>query len=181
MAVLDTSFLIYLFDPDVNPPIDPGTNQPVSHCKERVEYLVKGLEQNGENIIIPTPALSEYLVHARDAGVERLRELQNKGVVKLKSFDVLAAVELATLHHEALSRGDKSAGVEQAWQKIKFDHQIVAIAKVHKETTIYSNDQGLHKIATKAKLNPYALYDLDIPPEDTQQKLEFSDAENKQN
>lgn len=173
MAVFDASFLIYLFDTDANPPHDPGTGKLVTHFKERIEYFIKTLEQSGDKVVIPTPALSEYLVRAEEAGVERLHYLQNKAVFQIADFDSLAAVELATLNREAIKKGDKMGGVVEPWQKVKLDRQIVAIAKVAGESVIYSGDPKLHAFAKEAGLQPFSLHDLELPPEDAQQKLEL--------
>ncbi|MEM9624332.1 MAG: hypothetical protein AAF993_22015, partial [Pseudomonadota bacterium] len=97
MAVFDAAFLVYLFDADANPPLDPETGEPVTHLRERIDHLVNQLDQSNEKIIIPTPALSEYLVHAEQAGVDRLHYLQSHGVFQIAEFGALAAVELAAL------------------------------------------------------------------------------------
>lgn len=173
MAVFDTQFLIYLFDPDANMPNDPKTDGPVADGKERIEHLVKKLDQEDERVFIPTPVLSEYLIGARDAGVSRLQLLQNSSVFRFADFDARAAVELATLMREALDRGDKKSGSGQSYQKIKFDHQIVAIARVCGENVIYSGDLSLHSFASQAGLSAVSLWELEPPPRHPQSTLDF--------
>ena len=45
-------------------------------------------------------------------------------------FGTRAAVEAAAAHREAMLAGDKREGSSASWAKVKFDRQIVAIAKV---------------------------------------------------
>ena len=46
MAVFDVSFLILLLHPDANPPIDPETEKPVEHARDRIEHRVATLEKS---------------------------------------------------------------------------------------------------------------------------------------
>ncbi len=177
MAVFDATFLVYLFDTDANPPIDPASGKPVEKMQERIEFLITELEQSGDRVVIPTPSLSEYLVRANEAGVKRLAEIQKSAKFRVVEFGPMAAVELAALTREAIDAGDKKAGVDAPWQKIKLDRQIVAIAKAVGEKAIYSGDPKLHKFAKQAGLEAYGIHDLKIPPEDPQQKLDLGSTE----
>ena len=80
MAVFDATFLVLLLDPEINPPIDPATNQPVTHAKERIEHLINILEQSAGKVVIPTPALSEFLVGAGQASGEYLEIMRKRAV-----------------------------------------------------------------------------------------------------
>jgi predicted nucleic acid-binding protein len=62
-------------------------------------------------------------------------------------FDTRAAIELAVMTRNAIDQGDKRGGVDAPWNKVKFDRQIVAIAKVAGATTIYSDDLQLRTFA----------------------------------
>lgn len=67
--------------------------------------------------------------------------------------------------HGIISRkGGKKAGGNQAYQKVKFDRQIVAVARVHGAHTIYSDDQDLGRFAKNAGLKVVCTWDLPIPP-----------------
>ena len=63
-----------------------------------------------------------------------------------------------------------------AWQKIKVDWQIVAIAKVENVSTIYSDDPDVKSFAETANLNCVSLPELPLPPEEPQQNLPFDGA-----
>ena len=67
MPAFDSSVLLLALDPDVNLPSDTKTNKPVEFAIERVENLIRMCRLRHERIVIPTPALTEVLVHAGDA------------------------------------------------------------------------------------------------------------------
>lgn len=68
MVVFDASFLSLLLNPGSKPPLDPSTQRPVERAPERIEHLVSLLQERGCKIIVPTPALSELLILAGEAG-----------------------------------------------------------------------------------------------------------------
>ena len=65
----------------------------------------------------------------------------------------------------------KGGSQEIAKTKIKFDRQIVAIAKVEGATAVYSDDKNVVAYAREAGLEGYRLADLPEPPEDPQHSL----------
>jgi hypothetical protein len=54
--------------------------------------------------------------------------------------------------------------VEGAWQKVKFDRQIVAIAKVTGCVTIYSNDDDVRRLSEQVAIPTVMLPQLPDPP-----------------
>jgi hypothetical protein len=50
---------------------------------------------------------------------------------------------------------------------VKFDRQIVAVAKVNGAHTIYSDDDDVRKFATKAAMKVIATWDLPVPESKT--------------
>ena len=66
----------------------------------------------------------------------------------------------------ALTRRDKRDGVEGTWAKVKFDRQIVAIAKTFGARSIYSEDKGLRQIAEREGLTALKVADIKIPQKD---------------
>ena len=173
MAVFDVSFLILLLHPDANPPIDPETGEPVEHARDRIEHLVATLEKKKEKVIIPSPALAEFLVKADHARAEYLRIMESKRFLQVSSFDKRAAVELAGMTRKSLSQGDKKGGSDEPYQKVKIDRQIIAIAKVEGEKTLYSNDVALKTFAEHAGIRVVTIAALDLPPESRQQVIDF--------
>jgi predicted nucleic acid-binding protein len=164
MVVFDTSILLFV--------LDENTPASVPRARERVEYLIDRLSDDGERIIVPTPALSECLVHAGPAGPAYLTVLGKKAIFRVSSFDERAAVEAAIRTYDARQRGQKRGGNPQAGKaKIKFDRQIVAVAVVEGATAIYSDDGDVRDYAAEAGLKAYGLADLPEPPEDAQSSL----------
>jgi len=174
MAVFDASFLILLLHPEAPAPIDPETGTPVEHARDRIEHLVATLEKKKEKVIIPSPALAEFLVKADRAGATYLRIMESKRSLQISSFDKRAAIELAAMNREALAQGDKKGGSDEPYQKVKFDRQIIAIAKVEGEKTLYSNDVTLKTFAERAGIRLVTIAKVDLPEESKQELLDFS-------
>lgn len=168
MVVFDATTLLLLVSPKVPAPQDPITKEPIKFAKERIDYLVKELEQKKTKIIIPTPALSEILVRAETAGPEYLALINASASFKIVPFDVRAAVEVASMTARALADGDKRSGVEAPWTKIKYDRQIVAIAKIERATAIYTDDSDIHKFAAIASIRVIGVGSLPLPPDNAQ-------------
>lgn len=69
---------------------------------------------------------------------------------------------------EALDSGSKRGGHDGTWAKIKYDRQIVAIAKVAGASVIYSDDKEIFKLGQKVGLTVLRIADLPLPPTDAQ-------------
>jgi len=164
MALFDADFLGILLHPNPRAPLDPTTKKPIPRLKERLEHLVSTLEKVREKILIPTPALSEVLAIAADKASDYLAELTNNTCFEVAPFDQVAAVEAAVAAYEAKQRGGKKAGSTSTWAKIKFDRQIIAIAKVRGVNAIYSNDEDIRKAAARENIKVVSVWDLPDPP-----------------
>ena len=180
MVVFDATTLLLLLSPSVPPPRDPATHTSVEHARERIDQLVKELEQNRTKIIIPTPALSEILVRAGSAGPAYLDRLNASAAFRIVSFDQRAAVELAAMTREAITAGDKRGGTQGTWAKVKYDRQIVAIAKVEGADRIYSDDEDVRRLAMPAGIAVIRIADLPLPPEMAQGHFDFEASEGTQ-
>lgn len=168
MPVMDATVLLCLLEPESATGSDPNTGEPITDAKARIDHLIATLEKQGETILIPTPALSEVLVHAGGAGSQYLEILNSTRCFRIVDFDQRAAVELASMTHEALGGGDLRAGTTATRAKLKFDRQIVAIARVNRQTTIYSDDGDIAKLAGALALEVVSIGALPSPPEDLQ-------------
>jgi hypothetical protein len=166
MVVFDASILLFVLDENVK--------SSVPRAKERVEYLIDSLSKTGERIVIPTPALSECLVHAGPAGPEYLNIIGRQSCFRIASFDERAAVEAAIRTYHARQRGQSKGGSPDAAKaNIKFDRMIVAIATVESATAVYSDDGDAISYTREAQMEAYRLSDLPEPPEDPQKALPF--------
>ena len=122
-------------------------------------------------MIIPMPAISEFLVKADIMGVEFLNRLERKYCVILGNFDRTAAYECAQMDSAALGREDKKDGSKDAWQKVKVDRQIVAISKTLGATMMITNDKGVENSSLRAGIATCTVQSLPIPDDAKQLKL----------
>ncbi|RBA22910.1 hypothetical protein [Herminiimonas fonticola] len=160
MVAFDAGILIKL--------LDPRTSE---EDRDKISYLISVLQKDKVKIIIPTPAVSEFYVKA-DPGV--LDAFKGKAAFLIASFDEKSAIECALSVSAAKRSGHKKAGQQEAtWAKVKFDHQIVAIAKANQADTIYSEDRGLRSFATAQGLQTFSIADLPENPASAQKKLEL--------
>lgn len=163
-VVLDNNALVYLLNPNARRDV-----------KARLRGLLAEVESSRGQVLIPTPVLTEYLSHAtehalRQALMDRLRASRWVGVVP---FDELAAVEAADLHIRAMREGSKRAPLEAttAWQSVKIDRQIVAIAKV-RTAMVVSGDDDVLTVAKWASIVAVKAQDLPIPESERQLFIE---------
>lgn len=170
MVVVDASILLLFLNEKASASIPNG--------HKRVEHLIDTLSEAGERIIVPTPALSECLVHAGPAAADYVTIIEKQAAFRVASFDQRAAIEAAIRIHEARQRGQRKGGnPEAAKAKIKYDRQIVAIAVVEGATTIYCDDDDIVTYAREAGIDAVRLADLPEPPEDPQRPLPFQGAD----
>lgn len=176
MVVIDATVLMLLFHPDARPPIDPETGEPVARCKERIELLLQNLSEGGIKIMVPTPVLSELLVRAGKEKARILSEIHGAYAFTIQPFDARAAIEVAFLTDEDLQSGRKLSDIETK-AKVKYDRQIIAIAKVNGVKTIYTDDRQLASRAAAQGIQSVSTADLPLPEEHPQHDLPF-DGEN---
>lgn len=165
MVVFDATFLIPLFDQKANEP-EPG-------ARRKLKYLFDELCREKARIVVPTPALSEYLVGAGEAGPKYLAIMGRSANFRIADFDTKAAVETAARIREAKDDGDKRSGCKEDWQVIKYDRQIIAIAVVEGVSRIYSNDPHFKKLVGPKGPQVVAFADLPDPPELDQKEMHF--------
>ena len=173
MAAFDATILLLFLEPDARASIDPATNEPLTNAKARIDHLIETLEKRRETIVIPTPALSEVLVHAGEAGPLYLEILNTTRCFRIEPFDQRAAVELAAMTRDAILAGDLRAGTDATRAKLKFDRQIIAIARTQNQTTIYSDDDDIATLAEPLGLEVIPVRTLPVPLDDAQAELEL--------
>lgn len=176
MIIMDSTVLMLFFHPNVDAPLDETTGKPLTRCKERIDFLLQNLSQAKIQVMVTTPVLSEILICS---GVEKervLREINTSYAFKIQPFDEMAAIEVAMLTDADLQSNKKLTPTETK-AKVKYDRQIIAIAKVAGIKTIYSDDGNL---CTKAKANgieSIRLCELPLPPDPPQGCLLFPSPE----
>lgn len=172
MIAFDAGFLSILFHPNPKLPPDPATGKPVPNAKERVEFLIDTLSNSGEKLVIPTPVLAEILIALGKArGEQAIDDHHQESAFKIEPFDEKAAIELSFMSE--VKQGErKRKEQEGTWAKVKFDRQIVAIAKTSGVGMMYSTDADVLKLARKEGIGVMELHQLPSPPP-SEQELPF--------
>lgn len=171
LVAFDTGMLSLALHQTARIPIDPETGTALTKARKRIEFLIEELTTQKATIIIPAPALSEFLVVAYPQGPDYIRTLTKSARFEIRPFDTMAAVEAAEMFRTFRTGGDKRGGATGDYQKIKVDQQIVAIAKSGGAERIYTADNGVRSIATNWKLPCTTIWELPLPPSDSQQDL----------
>src|SRR6266496_667678 len=163
MVVIDSTFLSLMLHPQARPPRDPSTQKPVERIEDRIEKLTEDLDSESERIIVPTPVLSEFLVLARNDAPEYLNRLGEKKNLLVKPFDEKAAIELAAIELEDRKGTSKRGPSSSPWTKVRFDRQIIAIARTNGVKRIYSDDEDLMKYAARVGIEVVRTWELPLP------------------
>ncbi len=173
MAVVwDATMLSLLLHQTARIPTAPGTKVSIALARERIELLLSELAKAKETILIPTPALTEFLYVVEEAGPGYIHTIDKKASFDVAPYDEKAAIEAAEMMRKFKKEDGKTSGPgEGDWQKVKVDQQIVAIAKAEAVDCLYTADRGMANMAKRVKVPVIALWDLPMPPEEPQQKL----------
>ena len=171
MVVLDATVLLAFLFPDASPPIDPATRSAVVRYRDRIEHLLQQLHVDRTPVLLPAPALGEVLLSCGSQRQSLLTAIKSQYGVRVAAFDEPAAIELAMMV-DADPKPAKAAGdAPQTYAKLKYDRQIVAIAKVRKASMIYSDDRGLARMAARNRIDVTATHQLLLPPDQPQGSL----------
>lgn len=127
--------------------------------------MINNLSDAKEKVVIPTPALSEVLVHADQAVGEYLDKLHRSSAFRIVPFDERAAIELAVITREAIAKGQFRIGTDATRATLKFDRQILAIARVEDQTTIYSDDGQMGTLGAQMGIEVIQTHELPVPTE----------------
>lgn len=173
---IDATTLSILLNPKAKIPLDPATGQPVDLGKERLLGFIIQAEKDRRKLVIPTPATAELLTAIGPTSADYIRVINRKAVFEVRSFDEVAAMELAFLNRDVFRTLDEKNGLEP-WQKMKVDRQIVAIAKVANCEKILTEDGGLGNRASLCEITPLKILDLEIPESARQGALQLEDHE----
>lgn len=170
-VAIDAGVLSQFLYEDYAEIVDFKTGKIIDHARERIDGLIQKIEKDKDLIIIPTPALSEALVVVAPDVQKYLDQVHQQSCFKIADFDERAAIEVALRAKYALTAGDKKEAVKSSWKKVKYDRQIVAIAKVEAVSVIYSADRFIHKHAELWGLKALNISELPILKRETQRSL----------
>ncbi|MFL6373344.1 MAG: hypothetical protein ACJ73D_01635 [Pyrinomonadaceae bacterium] len=156
-----------LMDAGSRAPNDPRTGEPIDRLEDRISDVVAEWQGHNEKVIIPTPVLSEFLVLAADDASDYLDEIDSSTHFVVRAFDTKAAVELSAMYLAERSQMSNTAKKKDTQAdtkaKMKFDRQIVAIAKANRATAIYSDDDGVAAFAERHNISVIRTWDLPAP------------------
>lgn len=164
MVVFDASVLIDLFNDRIS-----------GDRRARLDYLVETITQKRTKVLVPTPALSEFMAKAGKAREAYFQKLSQSSQFRIAPFGNKAAMECALLLDGAKTSGDKR-NEGKTWAKAKFDWQIAAIAKSEGAAVIYSEDGDLARLAARLNLSTVKIDDLPIPDAARQRHLDLQPA-----
>lgn len=167
IVAFDASVLVYLLDENAAAPRG-ADNQPIPDCQTRVAHLIAELQRAKAKIVIPAPSLAEVLVYGGTAASEWLSILNTSRHIFIAPFDERAAVEYSMMERLKISGRQKVSSRTKA----KFDHQIVAIARVEGADRIYSDDGDIKRLWSDDR-QVIGIADLPLPQQDAQLRIEF--------
>lgn len=163
-VVLDSNVLIQVLSnakPDINL-IDPKTGLVVDRAEARADALVERIDRHGGQILIPTPVLSEYLFGVNPESIQSHLELIGGfACFEVVSFDEIAAVECARM---ITSQELKQLDPTSSKAKLRFDRQIISIAKANNADEIWTHDAPLMLKAESLNIKVKSLADIDAKP-----------------
>lgn len=131
--------------------------------KAKLDNLFQEVSSVKGKVILPAPCLAEFLVRTDDSTSDWLAGIERKRSFQVVPFDRRAAFECSLLDRAALAQGDKKGGRQDAWQKIKVDRQVIAVARANNATHLISDDVGLVASARRTELIVRSLTDLPLP------------------
>lgn len=159
MVVFDNSIFCLVLHPNARARSD------VDSPKERVSFLLDSLREQKEAIILPAPAFAEFLILAGEDAPKYISKIRENSVFRIEPFDDRAAIEIAQIEIEARNKGKKRGSAQgEEWQKVKFDRQIVAIARVHNAKSVYSDDPDIVNHGKDCDIEVISLSSLPMPP-----------------
>lgn len=155
-TVIDANVLAALF-----------TRNPVDRRDARIRGLINDTRANRERLIIPAPVLAEFSVKATN---EEIDFIVSQNTFQIVPFDAVAALECGFMIRKVFSTESKNDR-----HKIKFDLQILAIAKAARATRLISNDKQLCSRAKSIDIQAIATLELPIPESEKQLPLHFNE------
>jgi hypothetical protein len=168
-CVFDSSLMLLLTDDlALAPPHPDDQRQDAAGARDRLTFLLETLDDERTHIVLPAPVLTELLVSARSDVGATLGVLNGLARIRIEGFGQRAAIECAEmLRRTARGKGPKS--------KVKFDHQIVAIAKIVDAAVVYSDDQDVRSLCEREGLVCKGVWKLPLRPVDPQASLPLGD------
>jgi len=116
-----------------------------------ISKLIEALSSEHAKVIVPTPALAQVLTHSPGKAESWMRTLNTYSCFQVRPFDDKASFELTQL------LGESASGLRDI---LRFDRQIVAIAKVYGASVLYADDEQVIEFAEACGIRSKRLKDL---------------------
>lgn len=140
----------------------------------RIDSVVRQASRTRKPIILPSPAVTEYLAGVGDpeATAKAHALLHADKAFRVAPYGDRASLEVAlTLSRIKNKHARKHEGT--TWAKAKFDWQIAAIAKVENATTIYTTDRDVVRAAEHMGILGIYVPDMPLPDDARQTTIAF--------
>jgi predicted nucleic acid-binding protein len=165
MIIVDSNFLVLMFDPGAMPHIDRG--------RERVTHFIAELTASQEVIMIPAPVIAEVVAGRIERTMEIMEELRHQRAFAVQPLDDVIAIERGFLIRAAVDRApvhERPAGWKVA---MKYDAQIAATARVRRARALCTADEGFELYLAGADIEIIRIEDLPLPPAPPQRALDL--------
>ncbi|MGZ0721746.1 type II toxin-antitoxin system VapC family toxin [Kluyvera cryocrescens] len=149
---------------------DPETGLVIPEVTRRIDALVDRIENLDGTIIIPTPVLAEFLI-----GIDKLKHqahinlIRSMACFEIASFDEISAIECAQM--PTMSELKQMMKSDTA-NKVKFDRQIISIAKSLNVDEVWTHDRGVFQRCKQLGITVRSLQSIEPPP--IQGSMDFS-------
>jgi len=166
-VIFDTNFLTYFSDSNGSYAFEPEDENDL--LDERFDYLLERLSAADAEIIIPAPVLAEVLsAKHKNQGtiIDLINEADNMNII---AFDARQSIEFGYLFRNTNRDSDHSRNA------FKFDLLILACAKVHGVSVIYTADKQLRRKAERMEIQAYSFQDLERIPSNSPKTSEDRD------
>lgn len=164
-VAVDNNILAWLLSNGQTPPKHPDTGEDVRYAEHRLQELKRRVSEGQiQPLVIPMPVVGELFSVAPDAREKYLSILNDSMTFSLCDFDMMSAIELSDVNNTYYAAGDKRAGQNGSWAKIKADRMIFSIAKANGVTTMYTDDRGLTAVCESNGITVKHSWELPLPP-----------------
>lgn len=180
--IVDTNILINLMKTQSSTPYSLGENgfSDIADIELRSKALLEHIERSGGTIVIPTPVLAEYLfgIQGEANKIKHVELISKMNCFEIISFEDLAAIECSMLFSvQEFKQFKAKINSNETASKIKYDRQIIAIAKANQINEIWSTDAGVIRKAEEVGIIVKSLLDIQPLSLSEQIKLNLLDSE----
>ncbi|MDR0564232.1 MAG: PIN domain-containing protein [Azoarcus sp.] len=151
---------------DTNTLIDLYSNKDNAKTrKEQIQSFVNAIKKARGQILIPAPVFAEFAVKANE---DEIQEILNDRTFVIADFNKKSALECSfILRNELVKKRNK----KENKIKVKFDVQILSIAKANEAEVLITDDTHLINLASKHGVLTKTVNNL--PPPDPVQEYLF--------